>query len=68
MRNPKVLLRMITIIVLATAHAAESCNMMHIGEILNTEYCVENDDEDEAEFFARMSMSDIRRTRKIDMR
>jgi hypothetical protein len=64
MRDPKLLLRMMIIIVLAAAHAAESCNMMHIGKILDTEYCAENDDEDEEEFFARMSMSDIRKTRK----
>jgi hypothetical protein len=56
------------IVVLAASHAAEHFNM-HIGEVLTTDYCVEDDEEDEEEIFERMHMiSDTRRTRKIDMR
>ena len=68
MRDLKMLLRMFTIIVLAAAHVAESCNVMSIGELLSNEYCAENDEEDEEEFFERMNVSDIRRTKKIDIR
>jgi hypothetical protein len=68
MRNSKTLLKMMIIVVLAASHAAEHFNM-HIGEVLTTDYCVEDDEEDEEEIFERMHMiSDTRRTRKIDMR
>jgi hypothetical protein len=54
---------------LAASHAAEHYNNMHIGEILTTEYCVEDDEEDEEEVFKRMHMiSDMKRTRRVDIR
>lgn len=68
MKDLKMLLRMITIIILAAAHVAESCNVMSIGELFSNEYCAENDDEDEEEIFERMSIADVRRTKKIDIR
>jgi hypothetical protein len=69
MRNSKTLLKMIIIVVLAATHIIESCSFMHMGEILATEYCMEDDEEDEEEIFERMSiLSDTRRTRKVEIR
>jgi hypothetical protein len=68
MKDLRMLLRMVTIVTLAVAHVAESCNIMDIGELFTIEYSVENDDEDEEEIFERMSISDIRKVRKIDIK
>ena len=68
MKDLKMLLRMVTIVMLAAVHAAESCNVMSMGELFTTEYYVENDEEDEEEFFERMNISEMRRARKIDIR
>jgi len=65
MKDLKMLLRMVTIVMLAAVHAAESCNVMSMGELFTTEYYVENDEE---EFFERMNISEMRRARKIDIR
>jgi hypothetical protein len=67
MRNSKTLLKMMIIVVLAASHAAEHFNM-HIGEVLTTDYCVEDDEEDEEEIFERMNMiSDTRRIRRKNL-
>ena len=69
MRNSKTLLKMIIIVVLAATHVMESCSFIHIGEVLHTEYCVEEDEEDEEEIFERMNkIADTKRIRKVDKR
>jgi hypothetical protein len=67
MKDAKTLLRITIIIMMAIAHIAES-KFMSIGDILATEYSVENDEEDEEEIFERISMLDAsKRQKKSDI-